>query len=226
MKEYNESEFKNIGYYIVEPVKRPTYISLEYEELLSVSPCICDMHPNLSGCFWKGHEKEKKAYQESLSMTCDEFAKMAREVSVLFQEKRMDVDCRFVSLSDAAGFYQRHLKGRINVRIVSIWTLDRYISSLLEEALWGQNAAVSLENTAGALIGGEILGFDYGSFHSYLCNGLEKDIREAFHALFSPQTGLLQNDFAELERFAEHIQGKGEPVDWIPVLIREHTLEE
>jgi len=217
-------EFKNIGYYIVEPVDRPSCVSLECEKLLSISPCFCDMHPDLSGCLWDGHKKEKKAYQERLSMTSDEFTDMEREVSGLFQERRIDTDCRFTVLSDAVNFYQRYLKGRINVRIVSISTPRRYVASLLDEALWGQNAAVSSEEITGTLIGGEILGFDYGSFHSYLCNGLEKELQKIFHVSFSPKTGLIQNDFTELERFAEHIQGMGEPVDWIPVLIREHTL--
>lgn len=220
-----ELRLKNIGYYIMEPAGRPKHVSLECENLFSASPCICDMHPDLRGCFWQGYEKEKTEYRKKLLLTSDEFTGLKRDVAKWFQEKRLDVDSRFTALADAVDFYERYLKSRPDTRIIGVSTTENYISVLSNEALWCQNAPMSEEAISGRPLGGEILGFDYGSFHSYLCNGLEKELQKEFRLLCDPGTGLIQNHFEEMEQFAERIQGKGEPVEWIPVLIHDHTPE-
>ncbi len=60
--------------------------------------------------------------------------------------------------------------------------------------------------------GCDILGWDIGGFHSFLCNSLQAELPEA---MFN-ELGLLKNEFGEVADFARRIQGKGEPVEWIP----------
>ena len=57
-----------------------------------------------------------------------------------------------------------------------------------------------------------------GGFHSFLCNSLQKELPEA---RFN-DVGLLSNVFQEAEEFARQIEGKGEPVEWIPCRIGMH----
>ena len=67
------------------------------------------------------------------------------------------------------------------------------------------------------LAGYDILGWDIGGFHSFLCNALHEELPEAvFNAL-----GLLENKFDDVADFARRIQGKGEPVLWIPCRVGE-----
>ena len=71
------------------------------------------------------------------------------------------------------------------------------------------------------LLGGEILGFD-GGLHSYLCNGLDKNLRERF-AIRWNGWGLIESSYEEMRTFAAFIQGQGEPVDWLPYLLFDYT---
>lgn len=49
------------------------------------------------------------------------------------------------------------------------------------------------------------------SFHSFLCNELQKMLPNASFNSY----GLLENTFDEVVAFSYQIQGYGEPVEWI-----------
>ena len=100
--------------------------------------------------------------------------------------------------------------------MVSISTTMKYYKILLDE-LKGSNshALMNGENDNSPCPGNDILGWDIGSFHSFLCNSLQKELPDA---RFN-DVGLLCNVFQEVEEFAHQIQGKGEPVEWIPCRI-------
>ncbi len=55
-------------------------------------------------------------------------------------------------------------------------------------------------------------------FHSFLCNSLQKELP----VIRFNDVGLLGNVFSEVEGFTRQIQGKGEPVEWIPCRIGMH----
>lgn len=55
----------------------------------------------------------------------------------------------------------------------------------------------------------------YFCSHSFLCNHLHKELPTA---RFN-QYGLLDNSFEEVIEFSNQIEGKGEPVEWIPCRI-------
>ena len=55
-------------------------------------------------------------------------------------------------------------------------------------------------------------------------NNLEDVIKENFDLKTSPDTGLIQNKFEEAEKFANLIQGMGEPVYWVPYLVYEYDV--
>ena len=65
------------------------------------------------------------------------------------------------------------------------------------------------------LLGFDILGWDIGIFHSFLCNGLQKMLT----GVRFNDYGLLGNTFDETAAFSCQIQGLGEPVEWIPCRI-------
>ena len=210
--------FQMIGYYIVDPVIKPEYISLPCKTLLSISPCICDIHPNLNNCFWDKHDADRTAYKAQLGLSNGAFSKLLSTVAELFNSKLLDVDGRFISLADAHSFYNSYLSNRIDAKIIGVALLQDNVEKLIGE-YWGLNAAAPRKTPEQKqLLGGEIIGFDGGSFHSYLCNGLEKDISKQY-TIITNDCGTIQNDYSQIQQFADYIQGKGEPVLWLPCLL-------
>lgn len=212
-------DFTVIGYYIVGPVSKPQYLSLHCDKILSVSSCIDDIYPDLSGCLWRETGDSWEKYKAKLRLSEAEFKQMMEEVSDLFANNRMDVDGRFINLADARHYYDSYIPKTLDAKIIAVLMLKEDAAQLIEEPYWGQNAVISSENlTQGKLLGGEIIGFDCGSFHSYLCNGLDKDISERY-TLSVDDYGVIQNEFPQIRLFAELIQGAGEPVLWLPCLL-------
>ena len=64
-------------------------------------------------------------------------------------------------------------------------------------------------------LGCDIIGWDISGFHSFLCNSLQ----ENYPNLWFSKYGLINEDYSVAEDIAMEIQGKGEPVEWIPVEI-------
>lgn len=219
----------NIGYYIIEDVAKPSYISFFCDRLISSSDCICNLHPDLRGCFWIGYKNEKKAYKQKLGLADEEYIKMSDCVADLFHKGILGVNGKFNSLKAAVEFADTYLNKCENIHVVGLFTTDKYINVLLEE--FGDSEYLGkelIEEDSGKtdlekhFIGYEIIGYDMGieSPHSYLCNSLEKEL--IGYGLQNSKWGLIQNDFKQVEEFVKLIQGKGEPVDWIPVMLYEY----
>lgn len=126
-------EFVNHGYYIIEPVLKPQYMSLGCKEILTVSGCICDRHPILNGSFWSNHINEQIKYQKRLNLSDKEFTSMKESVSFLFNEHKLDCDSCFADLSDELNFYGKYLTHLSSIQIVSVAVEATYINALLEE---------------------------------------------------------------------------------------------
>ncbi len=124
----------------------------------------------------------------------------------------------FWKLSDAKHFYQTYF-AEANCILVSVSTTEEFydllMSELNEESVNHKGDSMAEKEDAGALLGYDILGWDMGGFHSFLCNGLQKELPSAR----LNDVTLLENDFSEVVEFARQIQGKGEPVEWVPCRI-------
>lgn len=164
------------------------------------------------GGWLKGEARE---YQEKLRLDGEQYREFSETANCLFDAQRLDVDCRFLKLSDAGDFYEKFCQA-LPCCVVSISTTMEYYKILLDE-LKGSNshALMNGENDNSPCLGNDILGWDIGGFHSFLCNSLQKELPDVrFNAV-----GLLGNVFSEVEGFTRQIQGKGEPVEWIPCRI-------
>lgn len=102
--------------------------------------------------------------------------------------------------------------------IVSVSTTEEYYEILTEElseSSCGINNFFSGEIDSNELLGYDILGWDISGFHSFLCNSLHKESE----ALRFNKFCLMENEFETVQDFTKKIQGKGEPVEWIPCRI-------
>lgn len=216
--------FLNFGYYIIEPVLRPKYVSLDCTHILSASICICNLHPLLDGSFWLNHEKEQLKYQNKLKLSSEQFSEMKQMVSDLFNEKKLDIDGRFMYLEDVHNFYNKYLNNLKDLKVIAISFDIRYKNILYDELKNTSNSLVIEDTqTDGKFLGYEILGWDYGAFHSYLCNSLDKDILERYKLKVN-NLGIIQNSYNELLDFVKYIKDKGEPVIWLPFAIYEYKI--
>lgn len=207
--------FKVIGYYICEICDTPEWLQGISRQIVSVSGCIGEQHPRWE-CFMGGWGKEAvQEYQEKLQLDKEQYREFSETAKRLFDARSLDVDCRFLWLSDAKDFHEKFCRG-VSCRVVSISTTREYYGILAGELKGGNSyGLMNGENDNGLCFGSDILGWDISGFHSFLCNSLQKDLPNAkFNHM-----GLLDHDFPEVVRFARQIKGKGEPVEWIPCRI-------
>ena len=139
-----------------------------------------------------------------------QYKDLSEDVKRLFSLELLAVDGRFSRLSDAQRFYDSYFHGGA-CKLVSISACGKYFEMLARE-LKHSNAPVSGTVDDSLPLGCDILGWDIGGFHSFLCNSLHHDLPAAKFNSF----GLLENAFGEVIQFASQIEGRGEPVEWIP----------
>jgi len=249
--------FLNFGYYIIEPFPTPEYLNLTCEQILTISECICNVHPSLelyrnqckrakilrnqgefslansnfdttllTGLLFRPEpEPQLLQYKKSLSLSDEEFTELQEVILRLYDERSLDVDSRFTKLSDALLFCKKYLYNQPNIKVVSLALEKAYKDAFIEEAGKCLNATL-LENQKndGDFLGYDILGWEFGSFHTYLCNGLNQDISDKY-PLEVNKYGLLQNPYSQVKIFSEYIDGEGEPVMWLPFAVYEHLLK-
>ena len=201
--------YKIFGYYICEKMKVPDWLGLDRETMLSVSDCFGGIHPELANCYFLNDRiREQTEYKKRWNLGSDRAAILQRDIGNIF-ESRLAIDGRFVKLTDAEYFYRAYFD-QDSCMIVSVSTTEEYYDILTCELQIFSDIVDENE-----LLGYDILGWDVSGFHTFLCNHLQKDL---IHARFN-QLCLLENTFREVEGFAKGIQGKGEPVEWIPCRI-------
>lgn len=207
-----------IGYYICERVATPDFLHGFSKQIYSVSPCIGEQHPNLSGCFWQGYEKEKKEYQKRWNLGDKAFGQLFLEVSNLFEQELLDADGRFLRLADAQHVYERYFSDG-SCLLLGISLAEQYLPMIQQ-----QIKRIGTELPAGQSIGCDILGWDIGSFHTFLCNSLQSDVHGEEEISFNTH-GLIRNRYLIVEQYAASIAEMGEPVDWLPYEILLYECE-
>lgn len=210
--------FQVVGYYICEICNTPEWLRGISRQILSVSGCIGEQHPRWE-CFMGGWARgEAQEYQRRLQLDLERYQKFSEAANSLFDAKRLDVDCRFLQLSDAKDFYERFCRA-VPCHVVSISTTKEYYEMLADELSNSQSyGLMNGEEDNSPCLGSDILGWDISGFHSFLCNSLQKIVPDAkFNEM-----GLLDHDFHEVACFTQQIEGKGEPVEWIPCRIGVH----
>lgn len=212
-------ELKLLGYYICEKVPPLRFIKNFSQEIISVSNCIGELHPNWQNfaAAYGVRKAFRASYQNKLKLTEEKFAEFIADFGDYISAKKLDTSSRFTFLSDAKYFREKYF-ANIDCEIVGVSTDENSFDLLMSdiEETMGYcclNGETDTDNS----IGYDILGWDYGHFHSYLCNALQ----EEFPSLKINETGLISNTFEETAEFALYANEHelGEPVEWIPVSI-------
>lgn len=209
--------FKIFGYYICEKMSVPDFLGIKSDEMITISDCFSGIHPELSYCYFDNNRKqEQMEYQEKWKLHSDKVTMLQNDIHNMF-EKSLAIDGRFLKLEDAKKICTNYFDANKCV-IVSVSTTEEYYKVLTEELSEnssGINNFFSGVEDKNSMLGYDILGWDFSGFHTFLCNSLHKELEMPRFNKYC----LLDNDFEVVEDFAKQIQGKGEPVEWIPCRI-------
>ena len=229
--------YLSAGYYLILPTPRKEYMdkAVVPESVLSVSECICTHYPDIS-ILWGNSEVKKDHYMDQLGLSLTTFQLLEQWI----EEQRKTGDVLFPqvfsNLNVAQTFVDRFLNQLPDIRIISLGLPEQFKVDFLEDVAafssknsepYGVEKMVSQHlspDTDGAKkIGYEVLGFDSGLFHSYLCNGLERDFSNHFNLSLNSH-GLIHT-FEEADRYSDYCNELGEATEavlWLPWAIFEY----
>ena len=230
-------DFISGGYYIIAPTIRQEYMDKEIipNRIVSVSECICDMHPEIN-IFWGGSKVNKLKYIKDLNISEVKYKEMEKWIQDKFDLREFEYPQILPSLNIANEFFSTFLSDVKDLKIIGIGLPNNYLESFLDEEdtiIKTSEERTGLENIllrkefivdgTTSIKGYEILGYETNTFHSYLCNGLEKEFKNQFD--FSLNKNGFIKSLAEAERCCDIANDEKlgtEPVYWLPWAIFEY----
>ena len=210
--------FFYLGSYICEKNNTPECLEEISNIFISISDCLCNHEPQITKCHgWKPNG-DKIEYINKLGISKEGYFSFSEEMQKFFDNNKLFVDGRFDNEKDAECVYRKYFRD-LQYELISFATDEVNFYSLIEDGCKQEKRIISLKE--GQVIGGDIVGFDNNKFHSFLCNSLQKE----FDGLDFTELGLIDANYNRIKEMAEKIQGMGEPVNWIPVIIYKTVCE-
>jgi hypothetical protein len=226
------------GYFITKAVARPAYVSsgLLPPRIVSLSECMCDCVPDIWAIEWTGVSPEDRTAKASkagiAAATLDQVIRWTTQQmnTGAFGWPRV-----FFTIDDARVFAERFLSPDGDFKLLGIGLSTGVVEQFLVETAPGSSMGVPGVYTAvsrrtglesgGTVLGWEVLCYEYGGFHSWLCNGLEVDVAEKYQ-IRPNETGFITSA-AEASAAAEYCGREdvgAEPGFWAPWLVVEYAL--
>ncbi|MEO1333657.1 MAG: hypothetical protein AAFV32_09090 [Myxococcota bacterium] len=228
-----ETEQVSGGYFVVLPAARSPYMNAELlpDEILTVSDCINDMAPHTWAIDWSTDSAESRVEHASkFGIEPGRLAELQRWATQALDDGMIGWPGTLLELDDAVRFVQAYVREPRAV-VCGIGLSADLRSSFLEEAKPGQNEGATGVYLAikrghspadgGRSLGFDVLGWEFGAFHSYLCNGLENHFQKEF--------GIIPNSAGRFDTEAEartcadcaNLEETGaEPGLWLPWEVR------
>ena len=224
------------GFVICKPFEKP---HLEEDALLprqvrTVCRCLAGVLPSDWAVDWVVYdEKVRRTRAKEFGLAPHAMVKLIEDVTAGFEANEIGWPGIFYSLDRAKRFETKHIKPGGDERLIGIGLDEKLVDEFLENeeisdhrGKYGiYDSLVSKKElpSKGKVLGYEILGYDYGDFHSWLCNGLED---EAYRELsVKPNGSGLIDSFEEALQVAKYISQDevgAEPGIWMPWLLVEY----
>ena len=225
--EINFKDYISGGYFLIKQADKSEYMA-EFlpSKIISASSCIVDMFPEV----WSTDEEfnQAKRVANDYGVAIEEMPKVMEWTKENYELETGWANV-FFSQSKAKEFRNFFYNSTLELSIIGIGLnndlVEEYVS---EDERFGVYESLkqrkSLESN-GQILGFEVLGSEHGSFHSWLCNGLEKDCKKEFD-IVPNQNGFIEK-LDEAKKCAEYanIEEVGaEPCLWLPWLIVKYNL--
>lgn len=224
--DYLNQNFYFGGYHIIKPATRASCMNenVLHEIILSASRCICDFFPDIN-VVWSKSKKKKEEYMRTFGLDSHTYDEMEQWINKEF-ENNFDFPDVFNSFESAIEFRHKFLYNQNDLRIIGVALPKIHKDAFLEEQYdlrYGicknLNKSLSVDSNS-TILGYEILGFEYGGFHSYICNGLEDDYYDKYNLKLNIN-GLIST-MEEAQTLSDYTNEKiegTEPVLWLPWVI-------
>lgn len=219
------------GYYLISPSARADYMdsSLLPETILTVSACMCQQHPTID-FLWGKSRKKKQNYALELNTSSEVLDEMENWVEENFRNQRFLFPQVFTTVQLAKEFQAKFLDHLDGLKVVGMGLPEQFVNDYLDEEethlkpkedQYGVEQCLmsrtEIDPQFNEMLGYEVLGFESGIFHTYLCNHLEKDFDDAFSFSLNNH-GFIQN----LEKaitycdYSNNEEIETEEVLWLP----------
>jgi len=226
------------GYYLVQGVDTPSRMAeiISIPVLWTLTDCICNILPTyalLPGC-----ESKDEMISEIINFTglsVNEVESMKTTIEEMLNTKQIGWPNVFHTFESAHLFYSKYLSKAENFKILGIAFPEKDAEKFLNEENPNNVDGIGIFDVLSKnqelpsninVLGFEILGHEYGGdFHSFLCNGLEKDFSEKLGISFN-ETGRI-NTLEDAKRAEEYINDDSvgaEPVPWFKCLVFEQLM--
>jgi hypothetical protein len=218
------------GYFLAIPAPRsePMNGALLPDRILTASDCLVDLAPNTWGIAWT------RDTIESRREAAAKFGLNEQALRELMDWSTAAIDSGslgwpnvFLDVATAIHFRTSFLPASTDTVVFGIALpadlRDEFLEGLRPGPQEGTPGVVRaleanvMQDEQGSLLGFDVLGWDHGGFHSYICNGLETEFQQALgltpnaHGFFATEQ--------EARRCAEHagLETTGaEPALWLP----------
>lgn len=230
------SEGIEAGYYIVSDAIPPNRERVfTPPRVVTISTCIVDSYPDAWALPWAGtSESQLREHQTSLGLEAPETAALRAWVSKALESGEFGCPNVFLSLATAREFDRRFLAKVKRRRLLGASVAADVAARFLHEMEpqrpnAGSGTWSALSRNRRIEPGGRFLGFDIvgaewgGDFHTFWCNGLERDFESHLGIRVNPQ-GLLEDEVQALAacEYVSRPEVGAEPCCWFPVGIHEY----
>lgn len=231
----NTNKYHLGGYYIVKPAQRAEYMNSRIipETILSVSSCLCDVYPDISSV-WSTSENEKDKYRQNLNIPKNTFQNLIEWINNKSDSGDFGFPNVFNNLESAREFYLNFLCNVQGLNLVGIGLPEEYNNEFAEDAGITKETYYGVEKNIfnrcqmesnGTVLGFEVLGYEMGTFHSYICNRLEDDYDKEYGFMLNGSGFISTID--EARKLAEYTNQEivgAEPVLWLPWVVVKYSF--
>ena len=235
-----ELKFYDLGYFLIEGSKRAEHISTEImpEIIFSISDCHSEFHPPmamLSGVREGGFSIDN--YQKRLDLSDQTFLEAMSKVDTLFKDQEFGWNSIFFTQVEAQSFAENYLQKIDNLKffqaIIPVQISNCFLRKTESKTFipHGLHTAISRQKDfhldTDNLTGYEIVGYDMGDFHSFVCYSLENEFQKEINVQIN-ENGLI-SDFDDAMKAVDYCNdqftaiGKLETT-WFAVGLREIPL--
>jgi hypothetical protein len=227
-----------LGYYVVRLLEPPATLSRDLlpDRILTLSSCLTALFPDSWALDWvKCTDEACVASAGRLGIPSSDLPRVSARVGELFNDGALAWP-NVWRRPDVARTVTRDLLHELDdLALVGVGVPRDFVAPLLTElAPHSQEGAPGVYLAAladepmsagGSLVGWEVLGFDRGSCHSWLCNGIHVQAATRVERL-PGALGLLESEAAarEILRMMAEDSEKAEPATWVPAAVVQYEL--
>lgn len=224
------------GYRLVKFVKRPDYLAKDLlpDSVLTTSTCIASTLPDCWAVSWIKEENAKREEKASeFGIGNESLEKITAWVTSQVDEGKIGIPNVFYSTADVKHFLSKFSLPSESLVLLGIGIHESLVNTFVENTkvqnvMDGLISAVEQGNeleSEGIQLGYEIYGHETGSYHSWLCNGLEKVAFKKF--CIRPNKHGFIDEYQDAVTCAEYFDQPevgAEGVPWFPWKVVQYKL--